>query len=183
MRWLAMSTRRWLIVVALSALVMGGFAYVRRLGDLRVIYRAQAAQFARQEAWSKLSEEGARGLADGYEAAARDEDAGAKKPMFRAAADAMRKEVARSSAQAGYFAAMKTKYERASEQPWRFLPPDPPLPGTFHKPPNEPIPRPVVAWPESDEDDVDGDPEGQNAEGQKSKRSEGQKDGGQSNRR
>ncbi len=152
MRWLAMSTRRWLIVVALSALVMGGFAYVRRVQSLAVIYRAQAAQFARQEAWSRLSEEGARGLAEGYESASRDEESRSKRPIFRAAAEAMRKEVARSSAQADYFAALKVKYERASEKPWQFLPPDPPMPGTFREPPNEPLPRPIVVPPESDED-------------------------------
>ena len=155
MRWLAMSTRRWLIVVALSALGMGGIVSVRRLGELRVNYRAQAARFARQEAWSKLSEEGARGLADGYESAAREEESRAKAPMFRAAAEAMRKEVARSSAQAEYFAALKRKYERASEQPWRSLPPDPPLPGTFRPSPNEPIPPPVLAWPEADDSEME----------------------------
>ena len=130
MRLPRMTTRRWMVAVALVALALASGIGLHRILRLRRLYRSRAEMYAQ-------GEQGVRSMLVLYERA-REGPAGHRSLGAPAApdGDASGRIMLRYRPEAvayqlkllGRFAALREKYERAAANPWLPVDPDPPWP-------------------------------------------------------
>jgi hypothetical protein len=109
MRLPRMTTRRWMVAVAVAAIGLGAWVLVVRSRE----YAVQAGNHGHHEAMCWLT-------IHAYEADPRSVTVSGPKPV-EAIIDQSRR-------RAGYYAALKRKYEQAAHRPWLPVEPDPPPP-------------------------------------------------------
>jgi len=115
-RWPRMTTRRWMIAVAVVAVAAGTLVEVMKVSDLAAYYREKSAEHCMWEAVHRESAERFRGL---WLKAIEDRD-----PEY----DDYRETREWDRRRVEYHAAMTKKYEQAALNPWLPVPPDPPPP-------------------------------------------------------
>jgi hypothetical protein len=115
MRLSGMTTRRWMVAVAVVAILFDGVMELPRLWSLRQQYLGFAEKYGYWEA--KLN--GALGLRQEITYYSLRLPRGPEPSPGR---------LARMKAEASYYARLRAKYERAARYPWLPVEPDPPEP-------------------------------------------------------
>jgi hypothetical protein len=120
MRLPRMTTRRWIIVVAIVALVVGGMVLARRQG----VYRVRAAFYAQQE---QVATRRLRHWTQEVVRFSGRPQSDEQRRLAELMEDYSRDRVA-------YHARLKVKYRRAAHYPWLPIAPDPPTPDGIKAP-------------------------------------------------
>jgi hypothetical protein len=137
MRWPRMTTRRWLILIAIVAIACGAEMMRRR----SVSCRAKANRYALEEAKTRArGERSDRSAAECKKhlreiQAFAESGGGAFRVSWKSLIDSATRSATIASDQAehchrwaAYWGALKAKYERAARRPWLPMEPDPPRP-------------------------------------------------------
>ncbi len=137
MRLLRMTTRRWMVVIAIVAIAFG--AAIMR--ERSVAYRGKANRYALEEAkvrtWGKHADQmtavrkkelrDLEAFAEGYGGRFRADWKPLIDPAIRSVSLAS-EEAEKCLRWAAHWGALRVKYERAARRPWLPLEPDPPRP-------------------------------------------------------
>jgi hypothetical protein len=120
MRLPRMTTRRWMLAVAVVAIVIAGLIEVCRLGHLRQVYLAVAREYADEAHEIRRGDDG---RSDGRMVLIR--SIAGERPASLQSREGMvyLDRIARAAA---YCDQLRAKYERAARYPWLPVEPDPP---------------------------------------------------------
>lgn len=143
MRFPRMTMRRWMVIVAVMAIILGFIAWDIRLQAIARVYRSRAWKMGRIEETNRLAEsylskqsESDRLLTGAIEQAMADfKSAGARKRELEREAESLREHALKVRAEAiqkrkitAHYGSLRKRYEEAARHPWREVAPDPPEP-------------------------------------------------------
>lgn len=112
MQFPGMTTRRWMVVVAMVAMLTAIGVEVYRLFQLRSAYQERAFNFAT--------------MVSQFESIAKDTQPRLRGTVILEVEGKERSIEISAAALMSHYVRLKEKYERASRQPWLPIPPDPP---------------------------------------------------------